>query len=1150
MRQPTIATETISEGTMSYNRINNFFGWLTFGVAFWVYYFTMAPTASFWDCGEFIACANELEVPHPPGAPFFLILGRFFAMFSSTPETVAWWVNLVSVFASAFCVMFTFWITTYLARKLIAYGKKELEMNETLVVMAAGLVAAFTCGFADSFWFNAVEAEVYALSSFFTAAVVWLIFKWEARAEEPDNMKWIILIAFVMGVSIGTHLLNLLAVPMLAFVYYFKKFKISPLGIAVTFFSSVFILAFIQYGVIQLSAEAAWFFERVFVGSERMDTPSGLYESTGMGMGFGTGIIIFLVLSLGTLVAGILLTQNSKLSARIFRGKTALQVILNTACWSLLVIVIGYSSYTMIVIRANAGTPINENDPSSIASMISYLKREQYGDTPLLRGVRYNEAVTGRNQVVENNREAYVTVKEPRILDDGAYRLRDGGSLSVKRGKADGYTVPAPNDGDKFVTKLEDGRKIAIDSKTLEVTRVENRYLWYGYKQDVDYKSGKVWFPRMHSPQGGHYTGEFGYKNYVKKRGASESPADDKPSFSDDMKFFFDYQVRHMYLRYFMWNFAGREGDVQDMGWESGFELGRFPGQPHETLHHPGKNHYFLLPLLLGLFGMVYQFVRRYKDATSILLLFFFTGIAIILYLNQTPAQPRERDYSYAGSFQTFAIWVGLAVVAIYDMLRDLASLPKQVAMAISFLPLGSPVLMAVQNWDDHSRHIQYVAPDSAYNLLNSCKKNGILFTNGDNDTFPLWYIQEVEGVRTDVRVVNLSLLNTDWYIDQMKQQSNESPPLPISSPQKDYIGEVGSFRRWKKGDMVKIPVDRKCVLENGTVLQEYAPYLIAPEVNWPIATRGGESSYLLKQDWIILDIILTNAKNCWERPIYFSSTIPPSSYIGLQPWFQVEGLANRVVPVDFTKLPCPSTDPYGRQGRVQKDISYGLIMDTFKYRNLSDTTMYLDDHIRRTIIGNMSSMIFRAANAFTDDMDCLDRQNKFMTQLKTTSPEKADSLDQIIAANKKKIEEFKTKAGNLLTMADDSISDKARGNDAIFPMFAATVWERIGNKEKVKQNFEKVLDKAEAWVNYFLKSDVKLPEYDRLMSAVPFVMQKAREIKDFTTAARAANIAYMDSQDPQYKAMEEQFRREAGGSPENTPLNLPGPGDGDTIGQ
>lgn len=1104
---------------------------------------TMSPTASFWDCGEFIACANELEVPHPPGAPFFLILGRFFAMFASSELTVAWWVNMVSVLSSAFCVMFTFWITTHLAKKLVNYGKTDSEMGmaDILVIMGAGLVAALTCTFSESFWFNAVEAEVYALSSFFTAIVVWLIFKWEARADEPDHLKWIILIAFLIGISIGTHLLNLLAVPMLAFVYYFRKFKVTPVGIAATFGISVAILGAIQVGLIQWSVEIAWFFEQALVGVERMDTSSGVYDHSGMGLPFGTGIMIFMVLSFVLLVGGIFVTQNKNISQRFFSGKDSTMVIINTVCWSLLVIVLGYSSYTMIVIRAGAGTPINENDPSSIASMISYLKREQYGSNPILTGVRYNDAADPRNQVVDNSRPAFVTVKEPRVLDNGTYTLADGGSLNVQSGVVSGYNVPAANEGDEYVTSLKDGREIAINTKTKEVTRRENRYLWYGYKDDVDYKRGKVFFPRMHSAQGGHYTGQFGYKNYVDRRGATESPVDDSPKMSEDLTFFADYQVRHMYLRYFMWNFAGRETDIQDDSWESGFEVWRTSDLPAELLNNEGRNHFFLLPLLLGILGMVFQFTRNYKDGTSIFLLFFFTGFAILIYLNQTPAQPRERDYSYAGSFQTFAIWVGLAVVAIYEILKDLAKLNKQIAMGLSFLSLGAPVIMAAQGWDDHNRHIRFEAPDSAYNLLNSCKKNGILFTNGDNDTFPLWYIQEVEGVRTDVRVVNLSLLNTDWYIDQMRKQSNESPPLPISSKQKDYIGSVNAFRQWPQGKPVDLPIDNAKVIENGTVLPEYVQYMIKDKLEWPIATRGGANSYLLKQDWMILDIVSTNAANGWDRPIYFSSTIPPSSYIGLQPFFQVEGLVNRVVPVDFNRLPCPSTDPYGRSnGRVQKDISYDLLMNKFKYRNLNKEELYLDDHVRRTIVGNLASMIFRAANAFTDDATCLEAQNNALEQMKVATPLSTDSLDQMISANKVKIEEWKKKAGELLTMADDSISDKARGNDAIFPMFSATVWESIGNTERVKQNFNKVLDKAEAWVNYNQKHDVKLQDYDRLMSTVPFVLQKAREMKDFATGARAADLIFLDTGDPAYKAMADQMRSQVNGGGTPTPQELP----------
>ncbi|MEM7035822.1 MAG: DUF2723 domain-containing protein, partial [Bacteroidota bacterium] len=695
----------------------------------------MAPTSSFWDCGEFIACANELEVPHPPGAPFFLILGRFFALFAPSPESVAFMVNMVSVLSSAFCVMFIFWTVTHLAKKMVAPSDRNPQGQDLIVIMLSGLVAALTTTFADSFWFNAVEAEVYALSSFFTAAVVWLIFKWEARSEEADNMKWIVLIAFVMGMSIGAHLLNLLTIPALAFVYYFKKYDITPRGIAATFGISVFLLAVIQYGLIQQSVEIAWGFEKFFTGIEQMDTAGSVYNVSGMGLPMGTGILVFLGISLGLLGATLYVTHNRELSEIAFEGKKAAasmpqrvlagavewtfglpftlyrlianggkydgrtRGIINTVAWSTAVIIIGYSSYAMIVIRAQAGTPINENDPSSVASMISYLKREQYGDRPLFRGVRFNNA---RNQKVLQERRAFVNLSEPRQLPDGAYNLEDGNQITVKSGKiTSNYNVPSANDGDNFATSLKDGRKVAI-AKDKGITRIEDRYVWNGYKQDVEYTKGHVFFPRMHSGQANHYKGEFGYGAYVDRKGPTESPFDDKPTMGEDVKFFLDYQVRHMYLRYFMWNFAGREGDVQDMGWESGFEFGKLAALPDEMRDHPGKNHYFLLPLLLGLFGMVYHFIKLPKDATSIMLLFFFTGLAIIIYLNQTPYQPRERDYSYAGSFQTFAMWVGLAVVGLYDLLKEyLKGVSGYVSGALCLI---APVIMGVQNWDDHSR--------------------------------------------------------------------------------------------------------------------------------------------------------------------------------------------------------------------------------------------------------------------------------------------------------------------------------------------------------------------------------------------------------------------------------------------------------------
>lgn len=1137
---------------MNYNKVNNIVGWVSFFFAFMVYFLTMSPTASFWDCGEFIACSYELQVPHPPGAPFFLILGRFFALFSFGDVTqVAFWINMLSVLSSAFMTIFVFWTGTALAKKMVSPGKGPVSIPNMVAIMGAGMVAALTCTFCDSVWFNAVEAEVYALSSFFTAIVVWLMFKWEARSDEPDHLKWIILIAFLMGISIGTHLLNLLTIPALAFLYYFKKFKITPVGIASTLGISVVILGAIQYGLIQWSVELAWVFERAFTGTENMD--SSKFEPTGWGMPRGTGLSLFLFLVLAPIVITAVVTQSTKLWNKYARNwGNNVRTVLNTVAWSIIVVLMGYSSYSMIVIRANAGTPINENDPSSISSMLSYLKREQYGDRPLLSGPRYNKQLTipqdrGRTWDVIYDDENFVNLKEEWFLSPGTYNMEEGGQLVVGKGNVAQNFNQSGNaeDGAYYDGTLKDGRNIRVDMKTKKVERVTDRYVWSGKKQEIKWLKGKSFFPRMYSPS--HYTkGQFGYKNFIDKEdlGDPNNPYDDKVSFATDMKFFWKYQVVHMYLRYFMWNFGGRSGDIQDMGWTLGVA---HPGDfPEELATHQGNNNYFLIPLLLGLLGMVYQFVRNPKDATAILLLFFFTGLAIVLYLNQTPQQPRERDYSYAGSFQTFALWVGLSVIAIYELLRTfMKGAGAYVGTALAMI---APILMGTQNWDDHNRSSRRVAPESAYNLLNSCKKNAIIFTNGDNDTFPLWYIQEVEGVRTDVRVVNLSLLNTDWYIDQMKRQQNESPPLPISSPQTAYIGNRNSTLPREAGKDFTLPVDSAQVVDNGTVPAEFAPYI--RDLTWKVPIRGGGgNSYLLKQDWMILDILATNARNGWERPIYFSSTIPPSSYIGMEPFFLVEGLANRVIPVNLSKLPrdkfYSSTDPYSRggaKGRLDADQCYKLVTEVFQYGNLSDPDLYIDDHIRRTIVGNLTSMIFRTSNAFVDIMEYETNQARINQQLldrvDSTNVEEVNRLKAAIADSEKKAAEAKEKAVSTLMIVEQKISDEARGNDVIFPMFAGSLWTRLDMQEKTEEYFGKVLTKAEAWMAYYENHNTKLPEYTRIMNTMTFLYQEGMKLDNKEIARQAAMLVYRDTGDPQYKAYADQLS--GGATDERAPVLTP----------
>ena len=1045
---------------MNYKSINAITGWGIFLFATIVYILTMAPTASFWDCGEFIACANELEVPHPPGAPFYLLLGRLFAILSfGNAELVPYMVNMMSVLSSSFTVLFIFWTITMLAKKMIVPRGKDPEMGQTIAIMFGGLVGALACTFSESFWFNAVEAEVYAMSSVFTAVVVWLIFKWEEKADEPHNMRFIVLIAFVMGISIGVHLLNLLTIPALAFVVYFRKFKINPMGIILTAFISVGILGAIQYGLIQLTVDIAWGFEKIFTG---VQDASG--DTSGMGLPYGTGSTIFLILLLAINLGLIWISlPNVKILNEKARSLARMKSVINTVALSALVISIGYSSYAMIVIRANAGPPINENDPSNVLTLISYLKREQYGERPLLTGPLYNNT----------NR----------------YSLSEGD----------------PNY--QYVDSLD-------------------RYLLDGYKQDIEYNAGvKVLFPRMWSQS--HYDNlPHGYKQYVEDKGFDQkSMFDDQPTNSENLKFYFNYQIKHMYLRYFMWNFVGREGDSQDMSWESGLEFAKIRKMPDSIRNHQGKNHYFFLPLLLGLFGLVWQFISKPKDGTIMLMLFFFTGLAIIIYLNQTPSQPRERDYSYVGSFQTFCIWIGLGVIGIYELLRPI--LKNASGYAAGGLCLIAPIIMGYQNWDDHTRHQHYVAPDSAYNLLNSCDENGILFTNGDNDTFPLWYIQEVEDVRTDVRVVNLSLLNTDWYIDQMRNKSNKSEGLPITLPDSEWKGEKNSVKPFKAGQVVKLKVDKEKVLANGVVDPDEADRVL-PEMPWTIRTRGGkQNSYLYKQDLIIMDIMINNAKAGWPRPIYFSSTIPPSSYMKLMDYFYVEGLAYRVKPL--AKPRKNPNDPYSI-GFMDKEKSYNKIVNEFKYRELNNPNLYVDEHIRRTIIGNMRSTIFRTANAFVDEASAKEVQNaQFQTQIalaqQNGNQAQADSLQALVDSNNLIIAEDKKSAKEILDFSMEKMPDEVIDMEPIMMLFCGNAFQRMGDMEGAFPYYEKVEKKVYEQVKYYRAIDQPFPNEDRYLSALQMLMQYYSQAMEYERGANVADKMYELTGDPQMQQYGTQLR-------------------------
>ncbi len=868
---------------MNYNRINNLVGWLVFLIASYVYISTIEPTGSFWDCGEFIATAHKLEVGHPPGAPFFLLLARVFIIFGG-PDNIAHvpvMVNILSALMSAFTILFLFWTITAISRKL-TIGKGEVTTDKLVAVMGAGVVGALAYTFSDSFWFSAVEGEVYASSSFFTAIVVWLIFKWDAVADEKHNLRWLILIAYLMGLSVGVHLLNLLAIPALAYVIYFRKTqKATTKGIIYTFLISCAALVFIQYGVIQEVITLAGSFDLFFVNT--------------LGLPFGSGIIFYGLLIVGLLTWALIYTKRRELP------------VWNTSILCVVFILIGYTSFAQILIRSNANPPLDENNPENVFSFISYLKREQYGDRPLFYGQFYNAKV-----------------------------------VDQKEGERTWAKVPG-----------------------------ESKYVDAGRKVEAVYEADKTTiFPRMWSNQANHVQE---YKKWADVKG------DRTPSFGENLKFFFVYQLGEMYWRYFMWNFVGRQNDLQGPGgitkgnWLSGIKfldemrLGPQDKLPESMTNNRARNTLYFLPFILGIIGLIYHFNRDNKDAWVVFLLFFMTGIAIVIYLNGTPQQPRERDYAYAGSYYAYAMWIGIGVLAIYDFLRK--RIPGTVAAFTSTLlcTFAVPVVMAKAEWNDHDRSKRYTSRDFAVDYLESCERNAILFTNGDNDTFPLWYAQEVEGVRTDVRVVNLSLLNTDWYIDQLRRKYYDSDPINISWTQDKYIlgrrdyvpfydrgmtepielkklvdfmgsddpaakarTQGGEMINYYPGKRIKLTIDSAAVMANGAVSKEDADKIVK-EMVWDVS-----GNYLMKNDLMILNIL---ANNNWKRPIYFATTVGSDNYLNLEPYFQLEGLTYRIVPIRNDQR----TDIV--PGRVNKDIMYNNVMNKFVFGNMNDEHVYLDEN-------------------------------------------------------------------------------------------------------------------------------------------------------------------------------------------------------------
>ncbi len=861
---------------MKFQKINNIAGWAVFGVALITYWLTMEETASYWDCGEFIAVSYKLEVPHPPGAPLFLLIGRLFSFLAFGDVTkVAYWINFSSVLASAFAVLFLFWSIILFGRKVMKITKEEeLTADKMWILVGAGLVGSLTYTFSESAWFSAVEAEVYAMSSFFTAFVVWAMLKWDVIEDESKANRWLLLIFYMMGLSIGVHLLNLVTIPALALLYYFKKYKPTTWGVVAAMIVSLLIIFFINEIIIPGLPTIASHFEVFFVNSLHLP--------------FGSGVIVFSLILLSVLVWGIMYSQKN------------LKVVLNTFLTATAFILIGYASYALVVIRSSYDPPIDENDPSDVMSFVSYLKREQYGSRPLLYG-------------------PYFTAQPINMVE---------GAPIYKKGK------------DRY--------------------EIKDRKFEYVYEPNA-----QTILPRVWSSDPSHASA------YRESLGLSEG---ETPTFSDNLKFLFEHQIGWMYVRYFFFNFAGRESDIQNADW-LGLN-GWFEKLPPVLAENKGRNNFFMIPFALGLIGMFYQSSNNTRSFVVVALLFILTGVALVIYLNSPPTEPRERDYIYAGSYYAYCLWIGFAVIAMANTFVRFTKNLKVAAVIATLIGLTAPALMASAGWDDHNRSNRYFSVDSAINYLQSCATNGILFTGGDNDTFPLWYAQEVEGVRTDLRVIVLSYYNTDWYIDQSTRKTYESEPFPYTltsenyrqSGLNDYLPyydagikqmdltrflqlvksnnksllhpNYGGARNMLPTKEIILKVDVEKVKRLG-IVPEGMDSLIVPEMR--LRVRGGG---LEKKDLAMLDVLATAD---WERPLYVNNTSLSQFNVDLSRYVVQEGNAYRILPVYNPR-------PFNQLELVNTKVSMENMLKKFQFRNLDNPKVYYNQDYRNFVLNHRSS--------------------------------------------------------------------------------------------------------------------------------------------------------------------------------------------------
>lgn len=908
-----------------FKRWNNFVGWAVFAVAAFVYLKTMEPVSSLWDCSEFIATSYKLEVGHPPGAPLFMMLARIATLFAfGNPDYVGAAVNAMNSIASAFCILFLFWTITHLARRLVTRNSGELSVANTWAILGAGVVGALAYTFTDTFWFSAVEGEVYALSSMFTALVVWLMLKWEDHADEPGALRWIVLIAYLMGLSIGVHILNLLTIPALAFVYYFRRTERTTVkGIVATFLVGCAVLVFINNLIIPYSVWAGAMVDVFFVNV--------------LGLPVNSGLAIFALALIG---------GTGWLAWRAHRKG---RVVWNTVLLCITMILVGYSSYASVTIRAAVNPPMNSNNPNNPQALLSLLNRDQYGDRPLVRGAYYSA---------------------PKRSDDYKYKTV---YYLGEEGKYQAVRVLA---GYKY-----DPQFIRLFPRMWDARKAEDYKQWAAYRTKIETlrdENGEILRDEQGRPERGAVL-DFGRKRtYTDEYGDVQTVVE--PTFLENLNFFFNYQLSYMYWRYFLWNFVGRQSDIQptrstitDGNWLSGIKwideqfTGPQEGLPREIAENKGRNTYYFLPFLLGLIGLLYQLNRDQRNFSIVMILFIMTGIALVVYFNTQPGEPRERDYVFAGSFYAFSIWIGLGVLAFRELFARLARRnTPAAAAAATVLCLGVPTILAAQNWDDHDRSHRYMSRDIGWNYLMSTLPNSIILNYGDNDTFPLWNNQEVYGVRPDVRIMNTSYLGGEWYVDEMKTRANEAAGVPFSLPKHKYT----YMNDWVPvSDRIDRPVALKEVidfirsddprtqwrLENGTDEGERVDYIPTKQLALPVNKENAIAAGIVKEadrDKMVDTVYFSLTKRSidksqlmlldmlanfdWKRPIFM--TQPYMFYdLGLIDYLQFDGYAYRFVPI---RTPVKSMREVGR---IDPDYAAPLLRDTFRYGNLADPRVNAD---------------------------------------------------------------------------------------------------------------------------------------------------------------------------------------------------------------